>query len=383
MEKTNVHFFSFENFNEPGAAVNRHIALTKYSKRDNTNSFLYSVLHSADTKGNEQPINAVLPSSNKILKILKSILFAICSLLTIRKNLSKEDKNIVFYLGTSGVFFAIFYLMAKICGFKLYHERTELPSLMVGKSFIKKVDFGLYQLFVKKVDRLFVITQALKQHFISCGVNGQKVSILNMFVDFSRFDKPKKRSAPLSEQCFVITFCGDLTSSKDSVNILLEAVSDQISRGKNIRLKLIGDNNTKYFTDILQPLILKLGIDKNVDLIGLIPASDVPKQLTESDLLALSRNNSEQAKYGFPTKLGEYLATGVPVIVTKTGEIDAFLVDGDSAYLVQPGCVSALAQRISSVLDDYSKAINVANNGVDVAFKYFNAELVVEEIFSE
>ena len=49
-------------------------------------------------------------------------------------------------------------------------------------------------------------------------------------------------------------------------------------------------------------------------------------------MLVLARPDNIQAKGGFPTKLGEYLATGNPVVVTKVGEIPNYLIDGVNAF---------------------------------------------------
>ena len=59
----------------------------------------------------------------------------------------------------------------------------------------------------------------------------------------------------------------------------------------------------------------------------------MPKYLCNAKLLALARPDSIQAQGGFPTKLGEYLATGRPVVVTKVGEIPDYLEDGVNAFL--------------------------------------------------
>lgn len=59
----------------------------------------------------------------------------------------------------------------------------------------------------------------------------------------------------------------------------------------------------------------------------------MPQMLKNAEALVLDRPNSLQAQYGFPTKLGEYLLTGNPVVVTKVGDIPLYLKDGVSALL--------------------------------------------------
>ncbi len=56
--------------------------------------------------------------------------------------------------------------------------------------------------------------------------------------------------------------------------------------------------------------------------------------------------DSKQAQGGFPTKLGEYLATGNPVCATTVGEIPDYLVDGESVYFAVPGSVDSFADAM-------------------------------------
>ena len=73
--------------------------------------------------------------------------------------------------------------------------------------------------------------------------------------------------------------------------------------------------------------------------------NEVPQLLMDSEVLALDRPNSIQAQCGFPTKLGEYLLTGNPVVVTKVGDIPLFLEDGVSALLAEKRNAENLPER--------------------------------------
>jgi glycosyltransferase involved in cell wall biosynthesis len=51
-----------------------------------------------------------------------------------------------------------------------------------------------------------------------------------------------------------------------------------------------------------------------------------------------------------PTKLGEYLATGRPVVVTATGDIPKYLHDGVEAFVVEPGDVHSFSEALERAL---------------------------------
>jgi glycosyltransferase involved in cell wall biosynthesis len=103
-------------------------------------------------------------------------------------------------------------------------------------------------------------------------------------------------------------------------------------------------------------------------------------------VLALARPRSLQAQGGFPTKLGEYLATGNPVVVTKVGDIPLYLTDNETAFLAEPNDVDSFAKKIEFVLSNPDIAMKVGEAGKRLTQEVFNykyqANNIVEFISS-
>jgi glycosyltransferase involved in cell wall biosynthesis len=87
-----------------------------------------------------------------------------------------------------------------------------------------------------------------------------------------------------------------------------------------------------------------------------------------------------QSTGGFPTKLGEYLATGKPVVVTKVGDIPKYLEDGVSAYLVVPDDNKAFAEKLEFVLGNYANALKTAQCGIELTKSVFNYKVQSKRI---
>jgi glycosyltransferase involved in cell wall biosynthesis len=94
--------------------------------------------------------------------------------------------------------------------------------------------------------------------------------------------------------------------------------------------------------------------------------------MSRARCLVLPRPDSQQARAGFPTKLGEYLALGRPVVVTKVGEIPRFLEDGRTAYLVETGHVENFANKLREVFADRERAEKIGLAGKEVAKSCFD-----------
>jgi len=94
-----------------------------------------------------------------------------------------------------------------------------------------------------------------------------------------------------------------------------------------------------------------------------------------------------QAKHGFPTKLGEYLLTGNPVVVTTVGDIPGFLKDGESAVFAKPDEPESFSSRLNWVLDHKEEGIEIGERGKEVALKEFNylieSQKLAKVIFGE
>ena len=113
----------------------------------------------------------------------------------------------------------------------------------------------------------------------------------------------------------------------------------------------------------------------------MIPTERVPAALTSADCMVLPRPSSRQALGGFPTKLGEYLASARPVITTTTGDIPRKLFDGEAVF-VPPDDVTALADAINWVANNRARARAVGYAGRLAAEREFAADRAANKLLS-
>jgi glycosyltransferase involved in cell wall biosynthesis len=70
--------------------------------------------------------------------------------------------------------------------------------------------------------------------------------------------------------------------------------------------------------------------------------------------------------------LGEYLASGRPVVITRTGDIGRYLTDGADSRLVPPDDVDALTGALRDVLAHPEAARALGEAGRRVALANFD-----------
>ena len=274
----------------------------------------------------------------------------------------------------SGFEFAIKSLLKKR-GIKVFFETTEKPGL--GRRFGWYSDIKTKQYFkaCKYLDGISVISTPIKDDFVKLGVAPEKIHIINMTVDAKRFVGLQKQECEK-----YIAYCGTATNNKDGVDQLIKAFAIFSQKHPNYKLYIIGETPSEKMAFANKELVNSLGIGDKVVFTGIVPAKEIPQMLKNAQILALDRPDNVQAKYGFPTKLGEYLLTENPVVVTRVGDIPLFLTDGVNALLAEPETPEAFAEKLCWVVEHPEEAAAIGKEGAKVAMKKFNSRIESEKL---
>lgn len=286
------------------------------------------------------------------------------------KNLKAGDKVFVY------AFPDLVVELAKRKDISVFVERTEYD----GVSFVchaQKITVPKFLDACRSINGVIVISQNLKQYYIEQGCNPDRVHIVNMIVDSSRFlGVEKQPSEPY------IAYCGTATNSKDGVDQLIKAFAITLSQHPDLKLYIIGSTPSKKQRFGNLELAKSLGIESKVVFTGVIPFTEIPQFLKNATLLALDRPNNLQAKYGFPTKLGEYLLTANPVVLSNVGNITLFLKDMESALIAEPENPKAFAEKMNWAIEHPQEAKIIGFNGKKVAEKFFNSIIETNKIIN-
>ena len=263
----------------------------------------------------------------------------------------------------------------------LFKEESEHPYIRENK-FIAKFLFENvhYNLF----DGYLLMTKNLISYFNSTS----KIPHIHvpMTVDLDRFDNNFKNN---NDDLNYIVFTGGIDDKKEGIDILLKAFAEIVKKYNSYKLHLYGstyhrDGSTES-EQVLKKhyrLIEQLGISDFVDFKGRVNREVITNKILEAKILVLPRPDSLQAQHGFPTKLGEYLASGNPTLVTSVGEIPDYLTDNLDCYIAAPGNVESLKNKLLEIIEDYPKAKKVGLRGRKTAEIHFNNMNQTKKIIS-
>ena len=391
MKRKTVFFIDSADLSRPSASIFRKLAIARGLCEQGLDVVWFLLASPIDPEiANDAQYKQIkfisVGKCNWVLSKSKHFLYLYRTMLLMRMGPNLRSLRLAGYTSacfTTGCSFLHLQILAHLCKHNciiLMHERTEYP-LLDNKSFSQRMNLSLYQNhFIPHCDYIFVISTALKLFFEqlikSLNVN-IPVSIMNMLVEPDRFLISDYQN---NSQAKDIVYIGTLYGDKDGVYNLVEAFSLVMDKHPESRLVIVGDISKPDKMKKVLEAIARLSDPERVVLAGRLSRQEVIMHLNGAYCLALARPDNIQAKYGFPSKLGEYLATGKPVVVTAVGDIPLFLKDGVNAYLADPDNVISFATKLSDCLDNPKIARALGLKGMELVKKDFNYKVVVETL---
>jgi glycosyltransferase involved in cell wall biosynthesis len=222
-------------------------------------------------------------------------------------------------------------------------------------------------------DLIVVVSRVLRDELIDRRIPASKILVNPNGVDTSVFH-PEVPASPLGQALqargkhivgFIGTF-GRWHGAEILVNAFAEVLRRHpVLRGK-LHLLMIGDGVTQATCRMLAN---KHGLGDDCTFTGLVAQRDGPSYLAACNILVAPHvpNPDGSEFFGSPTKLFEYMAMGRPVVASRLGQIGDILVHGDTAWLVDPGDVQALADGLTVLIDNPALQALLGSNARKIA----------------
>lgn len=163
-----------------------------------------------------------------------------------------------------------------------------------------------------------------------------------------------------------IVFVGRLKEQK-GVHVLIEAV-----RGLDERLLIVGDGPER---DRLERTVGKTDVEATF--VGEVPPEEVEQYLRRGKLFVLP---SVRGEGGSPNAMLEAMAVGLPVVVTRTGGMIDAVESENVGFLVEPGDVDALRDRIQRLCSDEQLRQDMATNAREYVHRTHGWETIIEQL---
>ncbi len=302
------------------------------------------------------------------------------AVITFRK---RKQTDVLLVVSNNAVQILLFKLIAIITNKVIILEKSEFPFIFEKKNQLTSIYQKFYIRHIYKLfDGIIVISKSLEAYFMTKKKPGAKLLLVPIIVDpqvFIDTQNPPK----LSDE---VVYAGILNQSKDGILDIIDAFCRLNQIYKDKKLVLMGDIEASECKEEIYDLISKNNIRGNVIITGYVARSVVVDRLKKAEVLILAKPASLQSEHSFPTKVGEYLATGKPVVLTNVGCINQYLTDGINAFIAEPNNIESLYGKLLEVYSDYKRSLEIGQRGQQVAinqFDYRSQSKVITDFFTE
>ena len=210
---------------------------------------------------------------------------------------------------------------------------TGIHSKLVLGPIGKMVDY-IY----KRCDKIFATSESFVKEIVKRGVPEQKVEFWPQYAE--EFYRPLECTKENDE--FVITFTGNIGVAQ-GLDILPKVAEILKEQNCKVKFKIVGDGRYK---DEFVHEIEKRNVSELFELTGRKPAEEIPAILAESDAAFLSFMDNPLFAKTIPAKLQSYMACGVPIIASATGESKLIIEEAECGMCCPIGDVKCLADSI-------------------------------------
>lgn len=264
----------------------------------------------------------------------------------------------------SAVHLLRYLIYSAILNFPVILNLVEMASSMQDRMSISQRinDFLVDNWILKYFDGALPISDRLYDYYKTISPS-KPILKLPILCDFEKFNlKPDKK-----ERYFL--YCGSM-AYKEVIDFVLEAYKN-LEQTTHTKLYMIISGGGKEQT---QQLLADLNKDfaDNVRLFSNIPYKDLVTLYINAEAQLIPMRPTVQDTSRFPHKIGEYLASGNPVITTNVGEIRNYFEDGETALVAATYTTDAFTKKMRYVLEHKEKAKSIGLQGKELGLREFD-----------
>ena len=202
----------------------------------------------------------------------------------------------------------------------------------------------------------------------------ERVHVVGNGVDTHRV---RPAAEPPDETPFTIGFVGSL-KPWHGVEDLVSAVALLAAGDDGYRLLVVGDGPQR---EAIRSQVRALSLDDVVEMTGAVPPDEIPTLLHRMHV-AVAPYPSVPDFYFSPLKVYEYLAAGLPVVATRTGELTSTLGHGRHGVLVDPADPAQLAAALAGLRADRARRAALGRSGRRAAVEQHDWADVVTRVLT-
>lgn len=272
--------------------------------------------------------------------------------------------------------------ISKICeksSIPTFDEITEYPFVGRQIKWHRRLEYKIFmRKYMQKNSGILCISRGIES-FITSFLQQQNrcipVRLFGLIVETDKFSCHESITDPFPCVWGVhpyIAYCGNMYGEKDGVPDLIKAFSLACDTHPDLHLVIIGDNTDSIRMSPINETLKDLQFKESIHFTGRVAWETMHAFMCNALALVLAKPDNVQNQGSFPTKLGEYLACGKPVICTSVGDIPVYLKHYENALLAEPGNTSSFAEQICLCVENAQLRFRLSQNAKTLAETEFS-----------
>ncbi len=209
---------------------------------------------------------------------------------------------------------------------------------------------------LNEVDRVVVLSESWKEFFLA-HVPAEKIRVIV---------NPSETYDPVyierRNEVIKVLFIGRIGQRKGAYDLIKAAGR---IRSLNFALDLVGDGEG----DAIREIVHVDGLERIVHVYNWVSHVEIGGFYDKADILVLPSYSE-----GLPMSVLEGIGKGLPVISTNVGGIPEAVIDGHNGFIISPGDVNALAEKMSILIRDTELREEMGRKSLKIAGSKFSVE---------
>lgn len=258
-----------------------------------------------------------------------------------------------------------------------YEDLFQTTSLQM-RVFLGFMLYIIEPLFCRFCDAIITVDEGISERYIRFSKN---VRVISNFPPKSRCGDISfaKRNISNSEG-FTVIYVGGMAYER-GIFSLIEAIKVVASSLPSIKLVLVGNFESKSFQERCIEYIKLNDIENNVELLGYVPHTRVPRYISAADVgMVLLYPTERYSKTPYPVKLFEYMICEKPVIASNLPAMGKIIRDSKCGLLVDPKNIDEIARAIMYIYQNRSIAQEMGLNGKKAVGEKYNWSIMEKKL---
>lgn len=243
-------------------------------------------------------------------------------------------------------------------------------------NFLKHIEKVLY----RKAKLIVVVSEAFKMKIVDKGVNEDKIVTFSNGLDkeFVLENVTIERKNTFREEYnipidkTIVSYVGNVGISQN-LEIIIGAVEK--IEDNNVLFLVVGEGLEKRR---LLRLVKEKHLDNKILFLDALPRDKIKDIYQLSDILFLQLKDLTIFNRTIPSKIFEYLGSGLPIIYGLNGIAADILDESGSGIKIKPECDDDLVGAVKTIKDGYDVYLGRAKKGRDFVIKNYMREAIMK-----